>query len=125
MRALIDERREEGWAPSESELERRADKILAQLSGHPRIVRQAQFTWLANGLGRADRYLPDDGIIVEIDGRRWHARLKDFDRDRWRDNQVVAHGLIPLRFTYLHVTTRPREVLHVIEQTRRTHRRAA
>jgi hypothetical protein len=30
---------------------------------------------------------------------------------------------VPLRFTYAHVTTRPTEVLEVIERTRRVRRR--
>jgi very-short-patch-repair endonuclease len=125
MRALLGERRADGWTPPESELERRADKILRRLSGKPTIIRQATFPWLKRGKGRVDRYLPDDGIVVEIDGRRWHARLADFDKDRWRDNLVVAHGLIPMRFSYAHIVATPSDVLSIIEQTRRIRRAAA
>jgi very-short-patch-repair endonuclease len=124
MRALLEERRAGGWMPPESELERRTDKLLRRLKGSPTIIRQASFPWLKRGLGRVDRYLPDDHVVIEIDGRRWHARLHDFDEDRWRDNLVVSHGLIPLRFTYAHVTAKPTEVIQIIEQTRRLRRAA-
>jgi hypothetical protein len=125
LRSVIGERRAQGTAPPVSELERRGDRILRRLRGGPTIVAEASFPWLKGGAGRVDRYLPDEGIIVEFDGRRWHARVDDFDRDRWRDNQAVAAGLVPLRFTWVHVTTRPREVLAIIEQTRQVRRRRA
>ena len=123
MRPLIAERRAEGFVPPASELERRADRIVRRLEGKPRVEVEASFAWLDRGRGRVDRYLPDEGIILEFDGRRWHTRVADFDRDRWRDAQAVAAGLVPLRFTYADVTTRPAEVLEVIERTRRVRRR--
>jgi hypothetical protein len=127
MRPLIEHRRANGFVPPASELERKADRIVRKLHGRPRVVAEASFPWLQRGTGRVDRYLPDDGIILEFDGRRWHTRVADFDRDRWRDAQALAQGLAPLRFTYDHVTTRPAEVLAVIERVRRsrTSRRAA
>jgi very-short-patch-repair endonuclease len=125
MRLLIADRRAEGFIPPASELERRADRIVRRLRGKPRVVREASFPWLQHGAGRVDRYLPDEGIIVEFDGRRWHTRVADFDRDRWRDAQAIAEGLAPLRFTYAHVTTQPAEVLDVIERARRSHGRRA
>jgi hypothetical protein len=125
MRALIDERSQIGWEPPASELERVADKLLKRLGGQPRIIAEASFPWLDHGRGRVDRYLPDDRIVLEIDGRRWHTRVEDFDRDQWRTSQIVAHGLLPLRFTYTHVTQRGVEVVATIEQTRRISRTAA
>ncbi|MGH9244633.1 MAG: hypothetical protein ACRD29_10020 [Acidimicrobiales bacterium] len=37
-----------------------------------------------------------------------------FDADRWRDNQAAAHGYRLLRFTWVHVTQRPNEVIELI-----------
>jgi hypothetical protein len=119
MRPLIAERRVEGFTPPASELERRADRIIRRLRGKPVVVAEATFPWLDRGRGRVDRYLPAEGVLLEFDGRRWHARVADFDRDRWRDAQAMAAGLVPMRFTYSHVTTRPAEVLETIERTRR------
>ena len=125
MRSVIADRRASGPMPTSSDLERRGDRILRRLRDQPRIVAEASFPWLGQGTGRVDRYLPDEGIIVEFDGRRWHARLRDFDEDRWRDNQAAAAGLVVLRFSWVHITTRPREVLVIIEDTRRSRQAAA
>src|SRR5439155_12396545 len=125
LRLLIEERRAGAPAPPVSELERLGDRVLRRLSGSPVIIREASFPWLDRGNGRVDRYLPGEGIIVEYDGRRWHARVESFEKDRWRDNQAVAAGLSVLRFTWAHVTLRPRDVLAVIEQTRRIRSRRA
>lgn len=125
MRPLIAERRADGFVAPASELERRADRILRRLHGRPMVVAEASFPWLEAGRGRVDRYLPDDRLILEFDGRRWHTRVADFDRDRWRDAHAVANGLAVLRFTYAHVTTRPAEVLQLIEQARRARNRTA
>lgn len=47
-----------------------------------------------------DAYLPSWRLIVEGDGRRWHTRRADMERDRLRDNEATAHGFAVLRFTY-------------------------
>jgi very-short-patch-repair endonuclease len=47
--------------------------------------------------------LPEHRLIVEADGRRWHTRVADFDRDRWRDNEATANGYRTLRFTWVHL----------------------
>lgn len=123
LRLLISERRADGFSPPMSELERLGDRILKRLSGRPTVQREVSFSWLRGGAGRVDRFLPDSGIIIEFDGRRWHTRVQDFDADRWRDNEAAAAGLVVLRFTWAHVKLRPRDVLAVIERTRRARQR--
>lgn len=44
-------------------------------------------------------------MILEADGRTYHTRLGDFERDRARDNAAAASGLIVLRFTWRMLTT--------------------
>jgi hypothetical protein len=92
-------------------------RVLKRLPSRPRLVVQAAFPWRSPVAGRFDVFIPDWATIVEGDSRRWHARLHDFDRDRWRDNEAVAHGLRPLRFTWSHVTQRPDEVVDIVERT--------
>ena len=58
--------------------------------------------------------IPAWRLVLEADGRRWHARVADFDNDRWRDNQAAALGLRVMRFTYIHLTERRREVADLI-----------
>lgn len=58
-------------------------------------------------------------LIVEGDGRRWHTRKADHDRDRLRDNEAVAHGYAVLRFTYELLRDSPEKVIDTILRTGR------
>jgi very-short-patch-repair endonuclease len=113
-RALVDERSQDGWGPPESDLESALLAVLAKLPGSPSVLRQVTMPWWSPGEGRVDALLPQWRTIVEADGRRWHARVRDFDADRWRDNVAQAHGYRVLRFTHLHLTKRPSEVRELI-----------
>ena len=119
FRALVAERAALGWVPQESELEARLDELLVRLPSRPRVIRQASLPWRPSLPLRTDRLLPDWRTLVEADGRRWHARVTDFDRDRWRDNEAQAHGYRLLRFTWVHLTVAADEVLALLEQVGR------
>jgi very-short-patch-repair endonuclease len=84
------------------------------------VVRQAPWPWDEAPDGAVDAFIPASGIILEADGRRWHTRVQDFERDRWRDNQAAAQGLRVLRFTWLHLTEWVPEVVDVIDRAVRT-----
>jgi very-short-patch-repair endonuclease len=116
---LAAERSEDGWVPTESELEAKLDRVLSRLQSRPRVVRQHGLPWRPAARQRVDRLLPDWRTIVEADGRRWHIRVADFDRDRWRDNEAQAHGYRILRFTHLHLTAGVTETIALIEATGR------
>lgn len=117
IRPLVLERLEEGWTPPESELEALLAVVLRRLPTQPRIIRQASFPWRSAAAERVDFLLADHRLIIEADGRRWHARYADFDRDRWRDNEAVAHGHRVMRFTWTHLHDLSDEVLSLIDQT--------
>jgi hypothetical protein len=117
MDALIAERQAEGWQPPESELEVSLLDVLHRLPSKPRIVRQMALPWRSPEPGRVDTFLPDYGLILEADGRRWHARVADFDRDRWRDNEAVAHGLRVQRLTWVHLHEMADDVIDLLERT--------
>jgi very-short-patch-repair endonuclease len=118
-RMLMEERSEDGWIAPESELESTLFVVLKQLPSEPELVRQATMPWWKPGEGRVDGLLPEWRTIVEADGRRWHARMRDFDNDRWRDNVAQSNGYRVLRFTYTHLNQRPDEVVMIVEQTGR------
>jgi hypothetical protein len=120
LRALIEERGEEAWTPPESELEVVAGRVLQQVCDG--WVRQFPLPFRGPAAGRVDFALPPEQLLVEADGRRWHTRVEDFDRDRWRDNEATAAGWRVLRFTWVHLTTTPDSVVDLV---RRTLRRAA
>jgi hypothetical protein len=51
--------------------------------------------------GRVDGMFRPERVIVEIDGRRWHTRVADLERDHRRDLQAAAMGYRVVRITYL------------------------
>lgn len=113
FRALVDERLADGYVPPASELERALAAALDLVVGCPPVVWQAPAPW-APDAQRVDAMIPEWRLVLEADGRRWHARLDDFDRDRWRDNQAAALGLRVLRFTHIHLTKRRHEAVTLI-----------
>ncbi|MGH9247572.1 MAG: type IV toxin-antitoxin system AbiEi family antitoxin domain-containing protein [Acidimicrobiales bacterium] len=115
LRGLTGERSAEGWVPPASELEAHLYAMLDRLRSRPRYIRQAAWPWRPDADGRVDAFLPDQSLIVEGDGRIWHTRIRDFDRDRWRDNQAAAKGLRVMRFTYVHLTQFPADVDELME----------
>ena len=102
---------------AESELEALLLRILGPAPDLPTVVPQLPLGFWAGGRGRADVGIPDWRLLLEVDGRAWHARLRDFDRDRERDNLAVAHGWVVLRFTALHLRHDPAQVLDLIRRT--------
>jgi hypothetical protein len=117
IRPLVLERLEDGWTPPESELEARLIAVLEKLPTAPTIVRQAAVPWRTTRPGRVDLLLPAHRLIIEADGRRWHTRVQDFDKDRWRDNEAVAHGYRVLHFTWVHLRDLTDDVLDVVDRT--------
>ncbi|MCU0269229.1 MAG: DUF559 domain-containing protein [Acidimicrobiales bacterium] len=112
MRRLIEARRA-GQAIPESELEALLHEILAD-ERVPPWVAQAPLPWESESRRRVDVLIPSWRLIIEADGRRWHTRDQDFQRDRERDNLAAAHGYRVLRFTWQDLTERPRYVLEMI-----------
>jgi hypothetical protein len=117
IRPLVLERLEEGWTPPESELEALLLAVLEKLPSKPVVVRQAALPWRSARPGRVDFLLPAHRLIVEADGRRWHTRVRDFDKDTWRDNEATAHGFAVLHFTWVHLHHLADDVLDVVNRT--------
>jgi hypothetical protein len=124
IRPLISERLEDGWIPPESELEALLFAVLEKLPTKPTMVRQAALPWRSSRPGRVDLLLPDHRLIIEADGRRWHTRVEDFDKDKWRDNEAVAHGYRVLHFTWIHLHELTDDVLELVDLTIRPGHRA-
>lgn len=117
IRPLVAERLTVGWTPPESELEALLADVLARIPSRPTVVRQAEFPWRTPRPGRVDFLLPEHRLIIEADGRRWHTRVEDFDRDRWRDNQATARHHRVLRFTWVHLNQLADDVIELVELT--------
>lgn len=93
------------------------------------LLRRAGLTgWEANARVRvggaviavADFLFREERVVVEIDGRRAHSGDEAFQRDRTRQNRLVAAGFTVLRFTWADLVDRPAEVVATIRQVLRS-----
>jgi very-short-patch-repair endonuclease len=100
LRELVSVRGEEE-AMSESELESSVIRVLrkACLS-----LPERQVTVKWDRYHRLDFYYPGHDLIIEVDGRKWHASRERFDGDRRRDNAASLEGKRVIRFTWTDVT---------------------
>lgn len=114
LRPLLLERLGDGPAPTESALEALAETIFSNIELPP-VVRQAPLPWDPEA-GRVDMFVPDWRLIIELDGRRWHARTDSFEADRLRDNAAVASGYSVLRFTWKMLNANPNRCLEQMRQ---------
>jgi very-short-patch-repair endonuclease len=85
--------------------------------------------WIANHRVRAgarwyvlDLAFPAQRLAVEIDGRAFHSDPQAFQRDRHRQNDLVAAGWTILRFTWSDLVQRPDYVVQAILEALRTSR---
>lgn len=117
LRRIASARLPDAYEPPVSELERLLHTVLDDMRIPP-AQRQIPFDFPTVRM-TVDVYLPAWRLIVEADGRRWHSRLEDFERDRRRDNAATAHGYGVLRFTYRMLRRRPDECLETLLQTGR------
>lgn len=112
LRHLLAERLE-GYAPPASELEA-AFRDLCREAGLPEPVRQLDVGDEHHWVGRVDVAYPEHRLLIELDGRRYHAAKVDLEADRRRDNQLVAAGWRVVRITWEQLAQRPTEVLALL-----------
>jgi very-short-patch-repair endonuclease len=64
---------------------------------------------------RVDRLFRSPPLIVEGDGRLWHARLETMDRDRRRDRHALRLGFPTVRFGWHELTNLASEVAEELD----------
>lgn len=99
-------------ALSESELESRVFRLLRDV-GYPLPQRQVS-VYLGDRRGRVDFFYPEANLVIEVDGRRWHAGRRLEIRDRRRDHSLVLGSKRVLRFTWEDVVHEPEYFLEVV-----------
>lgn len=87
-------------------LEYRYDRDVERAHGLPPARRQVAFTTSNGRRGRRDRYYEQYGLIIELDGRRYHPAERRH-LDQARDNDAIATGGSTLRYSWDDVTRRP------------------
>ena len=70
--------------------------------------------WSDGVTGVVDFAWPDERVIVELDGRRWHMTTKAMQADRRRDRQAASHQWVVLRFGWQEVMERPSQVFNEV-----------
>jgi very-short-patch-repair endonuclease len=103
-------------APAASDLESRLLRLIAR-SDLPAPVRQHPVS-IGGEHYFVDVCYPDRRIVIEGDGFGWHSLRSRFESDRERQNQLVLHGWIILRFTWRQICGRPAYVVSSIRTAR-------
>jgi len=109
VRALLDEHYI-GSTPTQSELEEAMLALTRRLGLPDPLVNQ----WIDLGDGEpmilADFVWPEQRVIVETDGRRFHGTQQARERDPRRDQRATVAGWKPIRVTWRQLMRRPQEL---------------
>ncbi len=94
-------------------IERKGRSVLLR-GGLPHPHLQFPIPWAPHR--RFDAAYPRAGVGIEWDSRRWHTRRADFERDRRRDREALAHGWVVVRVTWAELVGRPDMVVDDIRR---------
>lgn len=112
VRELLDERLLTAGT-EESLLERRLHG-LARRHDLPSMAIQYEVWHAGRMVARIDAAYPERRLAIEVDGYSAHSSPDAFQRDRTRQNRLVALGWTVLRFTWEDVVKRPEVVAQTI-----------
>ena len=68
--------------------------------------------------GVVDCYFAPARLILEADGRKWHARIAQMKRDHERDAAAAQAGCLTLRLLHEHIVGDPEGTLRTVRTTR-------
>lgn len=108
LAALIDGKRTPTVTRSTAE-ERLLSLIREALLPHPRVNSRLQGY-------EVDFHWPDESLVVEVDGFRFHSTRRAFESDRRRDRDLQALGLRTMRVTWRQLEEEPYAVIARIAQ---------
>lgn len=97
----------------ESLLERRFLDLVHR-QGLPPVSIQHEVWHAGRFVARVDACYPERKLAIEVDGFAHHSSPEAFQRDRERQNRLVALGWTVLRFTWHDIVNRPAEVAQQI-----------
>jgi very-short-patch-repair endonuclease len=115
MRAILGDR-QPGYIAPQSVAESMLLRVL-RLGGLPRPVLQ-----FAHPSPQIDGYVDGayvrERILIEVDSRRWHTKVRDIDRDYERDHAANLVGWHTYRYSWADLTKRPQWVVDQLRQAR-------
>lgn len=112
LRDLLDDREPSAPEHGSSYLEGILDRLLVK-GGLPEWTREYPLSLGAKSC-RVDVYIPHWRLVIEADGRNWHARVEAFEEDRRRDNELAMRGIQVIRLTYRMLKSDPEGCLETI-----------
>jgi very-short-patch-repair endonuclease len=112
LRNLVDERREDAPSQGASYLERMLERLLSK-ADLPPWSREHPFS-IRGAPSRVDVYIAAWRLVIEADGRNWHARTEAYEHDRHRDNNLAVQGVQVIRLTYRMIKEDPRGCVDTI-----------
>jgi predicted transcriptional regulator of viral defense system len=80
------------------------ERFLALCTAHA-LPRPRMNAWV-EGVN-VDAWWPGTPVAAELDSRRFHTDPKTFERDREKGSELVAAGIVLLRFTWRQLVDRP------------------
>lgn len=111
---LVLEHSADAPSPDSSYIEAILERLLAQ-ADVPSWSREFPFS-IRGQPARVDVFVPEWDLVIEADGRNWHARRSDFEKDRRRDNELAAMGIQVIRLTYSMLTKEPGSCMRTVNK---------
>ncbi len=102
---------------SESPMETRTRIVIVDAGLPCPEVQFEVFDHWGQVIARLDLAYPERKLGLEYDGRIAHTELREFDRDRERQNELLAAGWTLLRFVARDVLWRPQYVVRQVERS--------
>lgn len=98
-------------ALSESELESEFARVMRKGS---LPIGERQFPREGVRKGRIDLAYPEHGLVIELDGRKWHSGRREIKRDKRYDNHLNVSGQRVLRLTWEDLKTDEGYVIEIM-----------
>ncbi|HEU5301086.1 MAG TPA: DUF559 domain-containing protein [Acidimicrobiia bacterium] len=114
MRVLL-QARGEGYVAPASKLEQTMLTLIRD-AGLPPPAREVDVGDADGWVGRVELVYREAKVLVEVDSRVHHTALADYERDRARDNRLVAEGFRVLRFTWDQISNHPKVVIDTLRR---------
>ena len=106
IRTLLEQEDDSGYTRS------KAERLLRDLIAEANLERPLFNEPLLGFV--VDALWPQQRLIVEVDGYTYHSHRAAFERDRARDQQLIAAGYRVIRITWIQLRDRPIETITAI-----------
>jgi very-short-patch-repair endonuclease len=119
LRTLVDEWRQAAIVAKKGKLKSPLEaKVLPLLlQRHLPAPRPNAPVQIAKGRIEVDFLWPDAGFVVEADSRDFHATHVAFERDHWRDRELLQAGYACLRVTHREAEQEPEAIADTVAKT--------